>query len=178
MGLGRAISATGSTPTGRMRRLSRSRPRRKPSTCWWTDDLHPEARRVPFGEWVTITFQAVDEGRESGGREGRGGPHSHRREERRADPRPDQHLRHRLVREVRAAVPPHRSRLARRRSCHARPQHPEFGSGHQGRDGQERGGRAECWSGRTTTKNPQSFWWSSRCPITSRPIRAVDAATQ
>ena len=26
-----------------------------------TDDLHPEARKVPFGEWVTITFQAVDE---------------------------------------------------------------------------------------------------------------------
>ena len=26
-----------------------------------TDDLHPEASRVPFGEWVTITFQAVDE---------------------------------------------------------------------------------------------------------------------
>ena len=26
-----------------------------------TDDLHPEATMVPFGDWVTITFQAVDD---------------------------------------------------------------------------------------------------------------------
>ena len=26
-----------------------------------TDDLHPEARKVPFGDWVTLTFQAVDD---------------------------------------------------------------------------------------------------------------------
>ena len=26
-----------------------------------TDNLHPEARKAPFGKWVTLTFQAVDD---------------------------------------------------------------------------------------------------------------------
>ena len=106
-----------------------------------TDDLHPEASMVPFGEWVTITFQAVDEDEN---------PVAEKDVEVRIliVEKSDGRTRDRTNTydtdssgKLRDTVPPHRSRLALRRSGHSRPQHPEFGSGHQGRDGQERGDR-------------------------------------